>query len=329
MNVQDAVAQLKEVMSAPTVEVKCVVLRASGETEEITIDQRNLKDVIKGVPTVVGGVRKLDLMAVARNDKKGPKNKHTLPDTFEANIKGDIVLCRTDDDAAPLDLPKKDWCEWVAAGMIDDAQEEDDDEEEEVVEGDEEEVEGEEDDDEEDDDEEEDETGDKLDALPISELKKGCRMLGISEKGTREELLARLRPLMDKEDEDEESDEEESDEEDDDAMLENIKAHLSTLDKKQLKEACAELKLDASGSQEEMLERILEHTIKAHAASKAAEDDSDDSDDSDESDEEADAPYIEEPPAPTPAPTSKTAGKQPVAGASKTIVKKSKARAVK
>ena len=326
MNVQDAVAQLKEVMSAPTVEVKCVVLRASGETDEITIDQRNLKDVIKGVPTVVGGVRKLDLMAVARNDKKGPKNKHTLPDTFEANIKGDIVLCRTDDDAAPLDLQKKDWCEWVAAGMIDDAQEEDDDEEEEVVEGDEEEVEGEEDDDEEDDDEEEDETGDKLDALPISELKKGCRMLGISEKGTREELLARLRPLMDKEDEDEESDEEESDEEDDDAMLENIKAHLSTLDKKQLKEACAELKLDASGSQEEMLERILEHTIKAHAASKAAEDDSDDSD---ESDEEADAPYIEEPPAPTPAPTSKTAGKQPVAGASKTIVKKSKARAAK
>ena len=171
MNVQDAVKQIQEVMSSPQAEVclrpccnirdrerasslspkpvvvdsrdypvfrfaqvKCVVLRASGEIEEIVIDQRNIKDVIQGVPTIVGGVRALDIMAVARRDNKGKKNAHKLPDTFDANIKGDIVLLKTAEDATPLDFAKKAWTEWVAAGMVDDAAEEEDRAEQVVVE---------------------------------------------------------------------------------------------------------------------------------------------------------------------------------------------------
>ena len=71
-------------MAAPTKEVACVVLRASGETHEVTIDHRKVSEVLGGVPTVVGGVRSLDVTAVAlRDQKKGRVTKHTLPDIFE------------------------------------------------------------------------------------------------------------------------------------------------------------------------------------------------------------------------------------------------------
>ena len=74
-----------------------MVLRASGEVHEVTIDHRKVSEVLGGVPTVVGGVRSLDVMAFARRDQKAKKTKHTLPEGFDKGIKGDIVLLRTDD----------------------------------------------------------------------------------------------------------------------------------------------------------------------------------------------------------------------------------------
>ena len=65
MDTASAIAELKKTMAAPTKEVACVVLRVSGETEEITIDHRKVNEVLGSVPTVVGGVRSLDVLADA------------------------------------------------------------------------------------------------------------------------------------------------------------------------------------------------------------------------------------------------------------------------
>ena len=329
MEVSDAVAQIQQVMSAPTTAVAIVVLRASGAVEEVVIDHRKLNEVIKGVPSVVGGVRTLDVMAVAKRDGKGPKNVHTLPDTFDEKIKGDIALFRTADDASPVAFTAKEWSEWVAAGMVDDAEQDEEDDEEELEED------GEEDGEEESEgDEEADEA--ELAALPLSELKKGCKLMGIPDHGTREEVLARLQEAMgedeaeeeegDDDDEEEESGEESEDEEDEEARLAAIREHLSKLDKKQLKEACESLGLDGKGSAAELLERVMEHTVKASQGSNDDEsDESEDEEDEDEDEAEADE-VVDKAKAgkkSSPPISSKAAGKMPSsAGATKTSTRR-------
>ena len=101
MDLAAAMAQIQSVMSAPDTPVPIVVLRASGKKEEIVADQRKLAEILGGTPTVVGAVNALDVQAVARRDNKGKKNPFALPDSFEPNLKGDVVLFRTADDAVP------------------------------------------------------------------------------------------------------------------------------------------------------------------------------------------------------------------------------------
>ena len=141
-----------------------------------------MSELLGGVPTVVGA-RSLDVMALAlRDGKKAKKTKHTLPDYFEENIKGDIVLVRTDETAAPLPFTIKEYKEWADAGFPDSEQESDDEEEGEEFEGEEE------DDDEEDESEDE---GEEEDAEAVYEqmtdehLKKGCILMKMDAEGTR------------------------------------------------------------------------------------------------------------------------------------------------
>ena len=93
MDTAAAVMQMKEMMNAPTTPVTVVVLRASGKAEELTIDQRKVNEVLGGVPTIVGGVLSLNVFASGlREQRQGAKNKHKLPETFDKDIRGDIVL---------------------------------------------------------------------------------------------------------------------------------------------------------------------------------------------------------------------------------------------
>ena len=90
---------IRSVMAAPDTPVAIVVLRASGKKEEIVADQRKLGEILGGTPTVVGAVNALDVQAVARRDNKGKPNPFKLPESFEAKLRGDVVLFRTADDA--------------------------------------------------------------------------------------------------------------------------------------------------------------------------------------------------------------------------------------
>jgi hypothetical protein len=317
MDTAAAVAQIKAVMSAPTVEVACVVLRASGEAQEVVIDQRKVNELLGGAPTVVGGIRSLDVMAVALRDGKGKKaTKHKLPDTFDSNIRGDIVLFRSDEDAAPLAFSLKEYSEWVEAGMPD-------------AEVDEEEEEG----GEEEEEEEEESDGEAEEAnfeeLSVPELKKGCAMLGLSTEGSREDLIARLKEACPEEDEDDEDesdededesdedeDEESGEEEDEETMKERIREHLTSLSVAQLKEACAELGLSKEGAKAELLARLLEHALQS---GQAYEEEDGEEEEEEEEEEEAVAP------APM---SSKAAGKQKASPPPvKTIAKGSRAKA--
>ena len=153
MDTAAAVMQIKEVMNAPTAPVPVVLMRADGEAQEMTIDQRKVNELIGGVPTIVGGILSLNVFASGLRDQSkaaGPKNKHKFPETFDKDIRGDVVLFRTNEEtSAPEPFTLKEFVEWVAAGMPDDAPDEDADE----VEMDDEE------DDEDEDDEEDDEGG--------------------------------------------------------------------------------------------------------------------------------------------------------------------------
>ena len=104
----------------------CVVLRADGSTEAITLDMTpRLKEpqkLLGGGITFVGmweehldGVILMvneDMQEEAKKGKKGVSNvnKHRLQPPFhEATVYGDILLQRSDEDGNPTDLPLSDY----------------------------------------------------------------------------------------------------------------------------------------------------------------------------------------------------------------------------
>ena len=157
--------------------VKCVCLRAGGETEELTIDmapkQQAIFGALGGAPTFLGQYETIGVFIAVRADDASlagaPVSAHVLPVPFaDAEVRGDVLLFRvTDDsDAEPVDFTVAEY-EAFKAQAPDDWQkemqeraayaakasleeEEDDDEEEE-------EDDDEDDDDEDDEDDDEDE----------------------------------------------------------------------------------------------------------------------------------------------------------------------------
>ena len=285
MDTAAAIAQLKATMSAPTQEVACVVLRASGEVHEVTIDHRKVSEVLGGMPTMVGAVRSLEVTACAlREQKKGKVTKHELPDSFDQGIKGDIVLLRTNEDAAPVAFTSKEYHEWVEAGRPDEAEDEDDEEEgEEFLEDDDEEEEGEEE------DEEEEDAREAFEKMSDAELRKGCMMLQVSSEGTRDELIERMVEASaalnaDSDDSDDDEDDDEDDEDDDEEdEAESTQARLAAMSEGELKEACKQLGLSSAGKRDALVARVTEAIA---AAQQAEADDSDDSDEEEEEEEE-------------------------------------------
>ena len=233
MDVAAAMAQIQACMAAPDTPVEVVMLRASGKKEELVVDQRKLSELLGGQPTVVGAVNVLDVQAVARRDGKGKKNPFKFPEAFESPLKGDVVLFRTAEDASPMAFTVAEYDAWVADGMPnpEDPDEEGADEEsgEEGEEGEESE-EDEESEEGEDDFDDSDEDLAELAAMPIADLRQACTAMGVDEKGTKEELVARLIEHMDADDDDDD-DEEESDD-DDEEEDEEIEAKMAAAKKK-------------------------------------------------------------------------------------------------
>ena len=178
----EALAQIKAAMAAPNSPVACIVLRANGTSEEIVEDHRKLGAVLGGQPTVIGGIVSLGVMGVALKDSKGKRNKHALPDTWDT-VKGDIVLFRVSDDGAPAPFTLAEFRKWVKEGMNDVAPE---------PEGELESESGEESDASDEDEESFEVFSTRMKALPVSELKRACGILGLSDKGSKPDMIARM-----------------------------------------------------------------------------------------------------------------------------------------
>ena len=206
-------------MSAPSVPVACVVLRAGGKVDQITLDQRKIAEVLGGPPTVVGAIRSLDVQAVAKRGAKGAVSKHAFPATFESKLKGDVVLFRTDDDASPQPFTAKEYKAWVADGMPDEGGSEDEEGEgeelEEESDSEEESSEGE---------EEEEEEEEMVDLTTLSEqhLREACKALGLETKGKKEALVARIAAHAEEHADDDAPTDSDDDDDDDDEEEEEV-----------------------------------------------------------------------------------------------------------
>jgi hypothetical protein len=120
----EALLQIKACMAAPNEPVACVMLRADGSSEEIVTDHRKIRELLKGTPTVVGAIASLGVQAVMTEGAK-KKTKHVFPETFDPNIKGDVLLFRINEEAAPMPFTPKEYKDWVDAGCPDEVEEED------------------------------------------------------------------------------------------------------------------------------------------------------------------------------------------------------------
>ena len=131
-------------------------------------------------------------MGVAIQGSKGKKNKNILPESgWESNIKGDIILFRVDDDGGSAPFTLDEHRKWVDKGMPDCDQEKEDDEDK----CSEEDASSEDDEESSEDDEDEEtleEFTERMQELPVAELRKACRVLELNEKGSRLQILARL-----------------------------------------------------------------------------------------------------------------------------------------
>jgi hypothetical protein len=154
------------------------------------------------MPSSAGGIASLGVMAVARKDNKGKKNKHPLPGSWDSDLKGDIVLFRVDDDGACAPFTAKEHKKWVSEGMpdaVEEAEEEEDDMSDEEGSSDDEE-------------ENLEAFADRLKELPVAELRKACKILGLSDKGGKSVLLEQLYAHAQQNAEDDDDDEAEEEE---------------------------------------------------------------------------------------------------------------------
>ena len=190
MATAESLAQIKAVMQEEESPVEVVVLAADGTSSELVVDHRHIRQLLGGLPTFVGSIRKLDVSAVARQDGVGKKNKHVLPKHWDEAIKGTIVLFRTVEEGTmfvPKPFRLADYEAWRAAGGVEEEiEEEDEDEDEEAgeeEEGEEEEGEsGEESDGEEGMDMEQ--MAEQMASLPEKELKKMLKDMELPVTGT-------------------------------------------------------------------------------------------------------------------------------------------------
>lgn len=108
------------VMSSEGPVVSTVILRANGESEEHVIDMSpKLQLVAKILGSSVGFLGQWEtlevvlIMRVDQDNEKIPMNVHTLQPPFhEAEVRGDILLMRNNDEGIPVDFTLKEYQEF-------------------------------------------------------------------------------------------------------------------------------------------------------------------------------------------------------------------------
>jgi hypothetical protein len=107
---------IKKIMTSDSPEVKCVLLRMNGTTEEISLDMsprlKMTQATLGGEITFLGQWEAIEAILVIRKDQKASKhmilNKHKLQPPFHnAEVFGDILLMRSDANGDPKDLTVK------------------------------------------------------------------------------------------------------------------------------------------------------------------------------------------------------------------------------
>ena len=148
---------IKKIMTSDSPEVKCVLLKMDGSSEEIKLDMsprlKLSQATLGGEITFLGQWETIETIIVIRKDQQASKklklNKHKLQPPFHnAKVYGDILLMCSDEHGDPKDIALKDYISFTKLDIPEWEPEEEEDEEDD---------DDEENDEEEDDDEEEDE----------------------------------------------------------------------------------------------------------------------------------------------------------------------------
>ena len=167
--------------------VTMVILRASGEVNEVDMEHREIREVLGCGPSLLACFAS-DVFGWVRSDGQGPVNKHQLP--FD-EVHGDIVLCRIDRSSQPEPEPytAKDYRKWRREQIPGEphAAEDDDDD----------------DDDDDESDEDDESSEEELEQLPANAVKERLVELGLPTGGSKWEMLARLQQALAADDGDE------------------------------------------------------------------------------------------------------------------------------
>lgn len=180
---------IKQLMTSSGPTVTNVILRQDGSQEEVSLDMtpsaRAAQEILGGEVTFLGQYEDLQVILIINRQQLGSQseiNKHTLQPPFHnAEVYGDILLSRSDDNGLPLDFSLEEYIEFTKKVIepfeVEDSEDEEsagnsqEDEDDEV--GD-----GEEDDEEESEEEEEDsndEDDEEMMNLLLAKLRKAYR----------------------------------------------------------------------------------------------------------------------------------------------------------
>jgi len=145
------------------------------------------------------------------------------------------------------------------------------------------------------DEEEEEETLEEFTAkmkdLTMPQVREACKVLGVSDKGNRQELMQRLHEKAaegeeddddsDDDDDDDEDDDDEDEDEEEEAIdpVEQTRTFLSSLPLAKLRETAQKLDVSAEGSKANLVDRLVNRMV---AGGEQEEDDEDDEEEEEE-----------------------------------------------
>ena len=216
---------IKAIMTAEGPVCTCVVLRATGAIEQISLDfspkERNVEKTLGGPVDFLGQWIDIAVMIVERKDQDDESIPISIqklqPPFHNAEIRGDLLLYRCDDEGLPEDFTLEDYEDWqklIIAPWHPDDDEEDEDEDE-----DEEEAGDQQDDNEDDADEDDDDESDNVSSQALFEYLIQEHILKFTDEFKRpptEDELESLTELVQMHIEQQKLEREEEDDDDDD-----------------------------------------------------------------------------------------------------------------
>jgi hypothetical protein len=156
---------IKQLMTSTGPTVSNVILRKDGSREEVSLDMtpsaRAAQEILGGEVTFLGQYEDLQVILIINRQQTGSEaelNTHKLQPPFHtAEVYGDILLSRSDDNGLPLDFSLEEYIEFTKKVIepfeVEDNEDDDDDDDDDDNDDDEEDEEDEEGDEEDEDEE--------------------------------------------------------------------------------------------------------------------------------------------------------------------------------